>query len=345
MIICVTGANGLIGSSVCESLIAGNTVIGIDNNMRETFFGKEGSTKKQRLSLLKHKNYLQKDIDIRDKSALKDLFNSVKIDAVFHCAAQPSHDKAKEMIQTDFEINTIGTLNILEELYRTNHQGSFIFTSTNKVYGDNPNRIALTEQETRFAFKDSSFEGFTETCSTDNCTHSFFGASKLAADTYTQEYGRCLGLNTTVLRLGCVTGAHHAGVKLHGFLSFLIKSLVSTNSYEIIGYKGKQVRDQIHVNDVSGACIAILNNPTRGEVFNLGGGTENSASIIELISLISKKLHSSPTITYVDTPRIGDHICYITDTFKFRRHFPTWKISRSLESIVDELIAYELSTK
>lgn len=345
MNICVTGSCGLIGSSVCELLTTDHAVVGIDNNMRKAFFGDNGSTSTQQIRLSRHKNYTHKNIDIRNKQTIHDLFKDIHFDAIIHCAGQPSHDKAKDIINIDFEVNTIGTLNMLEAAHRTNSDAIFIFTSTNKVYGDNPNKVSLKEEKTRYIFKDSTFQGFDETCSLDNCTHSFFGTSKLAADTYSQEYGRYLGLRSTILRLGCVTGARHSGVKLHGFLSFLVKSLIQNNSYEIIGYKGKQVRDQIHADDVANACIAILSKPTKGEVFNLGGGSKNSASILELIDLISQKLHSHPTIKYTKTPRVGDHICYISDTSKFKKWFPTWRLSRSLESIVDELIAYEQSSK
>jgi CDP-paratose 2-epimerase len=345
MNICVTGSNGLIGSSVCKLFCKDHTVLGIDNNMRKAFFGEDGSTVSQLTRLSHLKNYTHKNIDIRDRHAIRGLFETMTIDAVIHCAAQPSHDLAKQMIGVDFEVNTMGTLNILEALHNTNKNGVFIFMSTNKVYGDNPNKVDIVEEKTRYVFKDSTFKGFNETCSIDNSTHSFFGASKLAADIYTQEYGHYLGLRTTVLRLGCVTGSHHAGVKLHGFLSFLIKSLIKDNAYEIIGYKGKQVRDQIHADDVATACLEILKKPTKGDVFNMGGGKKNSASILELISMVSKKTLASPRIRTLDTPRIGDHICYITDTSKFKAHFPSWRLSRPIESIVDELIAYEQSNR
>lgn len=341
MTICVTGSTGLIGSSVCNLLLKHHTIVGIDNNMRRKFFGRQGSTLSQKILLTSHPNYLHKNIDIRNKTAINTLFQTTRFDAVIHCAAQPSHDRARDIIRLDFEVNTTGTINLLEATRNNNPSAAFIFMSTNKVYGDNPNLIPLVEEKTRYSFKNPKFKGFDETCSIDYCTHSFFGASKLAADVYVQEYGRYYGLKTTVLRLGCVTGAHHAGVKLHGFLSFLIKSLVHSNSYEVIGYGGKQVRDQIHADDVASAAAAILEKPNTGDVYNLGGGYENSASILELVAMIANKLHTRPKISFIETPRFGDHICYITNYSKFQKVYPSWNISRSLERIVDELIAYE----
>lgn len=343
MNICITGSSGLIGSAASDFLLKEHRIIGIDNNMRKSYFGEQASTQAQTARLVRNPHYLHINLDIRNKIAVEELFHTYPFDVVIHCAAQPSHDRSKDMILTDFEVNTLGTIHLLDALYQTNQKASFIFTSTNKVYGDSPNTIPLKEQKTRYVFKDSTFKGFDETSSIDQCTHSFFGASKTAADIYVQEYGRYLGLKTAIFRLGCVTGAHHAGVKLHGFLSYLVKSLVHEQSYEIIGYKGKQVRDQIHAEDVARAFVEVIKNPPQGEVFNMGGGMENSASVLELISLISKKINIQPTISYNDQARVGDHICYITNFTKFRKKYPNWGISRTLESIVDELIAYEQS--
>ena len=342
MHICVTGSNGLIGSTTVEHLLKkGHQVTGIDNDMRQTFFGKEGSTQQQYKHLKKLAGYTQNNVDIRQKDALFTIFKKKRFDAVIHCAAQPSHDKAKDIPFLDFEVNALGTLNLLEATRQHCPKATFIFTSTNKVYGDNPNKLEFLETSTRFTFKNKKYKGIDESLSLDHCTHSLFGVSKLAADMYVQEYGQYFGINTAVLRLGCVTGSVHASVKLHGFLSYLVKSLVHSHSYEIIGYKGKQVRDQIHAEDVASAMVAILKKPRKASVYNLGGGQENNASILELIKIISKKIKILPTITYLDQPRIGDHICYISDTTLFQSHYPNWHLNWSLERIIDDLIAYE----
>ncbi len=342
MKICITGSLGLIGSAVALHFLGKNhRVVGIDNNMREFFFGKEGSTKEQLRILSKVEDYQHHLMDVRDKKGIDRLFKKNTFNAVIHAAGQPSHDKAMEIPIIDFETNALGTLNVLEAVKKYAPKAVFIYTSTNKVYGDNPNKVKLKELKTRYDFKDSNFKGFDEACNIDCCTHSLMGSSKLAGDIYVQEYGKNFDMKTTSFRLGCVTGKAHAGVKLHGFLSYLVKSLVHRNSYEIIGYKGKQVRDQIHAEDVAAACGEIIKRPPKGEVFNLGGGGKNSASILELIEIISKKLNTKPKITYAKKPRTGDHICYITNFSKFRKHYSNWRIKRSLDSIIDELIKHE----
>lgn len=339
MKLCVTGSLGLVGLSVVRFFISkGYEVYGIDNDMRKIFFGDEGSTE-NRLNLVSGlKGYTHFNFDIRDIKSLEELFQKEKFDLIVHTASQPSHDKAKDIPIIDFEVNALGTLNMLECTRKFCPEANFIFTSTNKVYGDNPNKIDLVEGEKRYDFKDKSFMGFDENVSVDNCLHSLFGVSKLAADAYVQEYGKNFGMKTAVFRLGCITGAMHTSVKLHGFLSYLVKSLTTEGKYGIIGYKGKQVRDQIHADDLTKAIYEVVLNPVYGEVFNMGGGKENSASVLELIDIIEKKLGKKFDISYADTARTGDHICYITDYSKFKNKYKNWKIKRNVDSIVDELL-------
>ena len=344
MKICITGSNGLIGSAAAQYFLEKKQLVfGIDNNLRSTFFGKQGSTTSVKKSLQQNAKYTHFDLDIRQTKAINALFKKHRFDVVIHCAAQPSHDKAAEIPLLDFEVNAGGTLTLLEAMRLHCPEAVFIFTSTNKVYGDKPNDLPLKELKTRYMYREKNFRGVDETLPIDQSLHSLFGVSKAAADLYVQEYGRYFGLKTTCLRLGCVTGAAHHSVKSHGFLSYLIKSLVHDNRYQIIGYQGKQVRDQLDAYDVATAMEQIIKKPGQGEVFNLGGGVENNASILDLIELISKKLSSQPKITYTDKNRKGDHLCYITDLTKFKKTYPRWKISKSLEQIVDELIAYEKS--
>lgn len=341
MKILVTGSNGLIGSTVSQYFLdKNNYVFGIDNNMRQKLFGIKANTKEQRKTLSQDKKYIHYSIDIRSMKGLEKVFKKNKYDLIVHAAGQPSHDKARDIPILDFEINTLGTLNLLELTRKYQKQAVFIFTSSNKVYGDNPNKITLIEKKNRYSYKDKRI-GIDENMSIDQNVHSLMGASKLAADIYVQEYGHYFGLKTTVLRLGCVTGCSHASVKLHGFLSFLVKSLVHSNKYEVIGYKGKQVRDQIDAIDVATAIEEIYKKPNKGEVFNLGGGYTNSASILELVKLVSKKLNTNPKLSYNLNARVGDHICYITDFTKFQNNYPKWKISKSIEEIIDQIIKYE----
>lgn len=341
MRVLITGSNGLIGSSVANFFLKrDDDVFGVDNNMRQFYFGEEATTIFQQKILEKNKNYHHFQIDIRDKEKIKEIFERYKFDLIVHTAAQPSHDKARDIPILDFEVNAAATLNLLELTRLFQNQAVFVFTSTNKVYGDKPNQIPIKENKWRYSYVDQ-INGIDENLSIDQSTHSLFGASKLAADIYVQEYGRYFGLKTTVLRLGCVTGSVHASTKLHGFLSFLIKSLIREGKYEIIGYKGKQVRDQIHANDVATAIYEIYKNPNCGEVFNLGGGLKNNASILELIRIIEKKLQIKVKTTYQKQARVGDHICYITNLNKFKRFYPKWKINKTLDEIIDEIISTE----
>jgi CDP-paratose 2-epimerase len=337
MKILITGSQGLVGYTTSQYFLEKkHHVVGIDNNMRAVFFGQAASTSSNLNKLVSNKNYTHCPFDIRDYKNIESIFKKYKFDAIIHTAAQPSHDKAKKIPMLDFEVNAMGTLNLLELTRKYCPQAIFIFTSTNKVYGDNPNKIKLKENKTRYVFADKSFVGFDEKTSIDNCTHSLFGASKLSADIYVQEYGKYFGLKTTCLRLGCITGTTHSSVKLHGFLSYLIKSLKKRRSYQIIGYKGKQVRDQIHAHDLAAAFEEVIKKPVTGEVFNLGGGPKNTISVTESIDLISKKLNIEPKISYLDQNRIGDHICYISDISKFQKKYPKWKLTYTVESIIDE---------
>lgn len=338
MKVLVTGAAGLIGSNVCQFFLRRQAeVYGVDNNMRQRFFGPEGSTRRQAEQLSQHPHYQHLQIDVRSAKQLAQKLPPTKFDLIVHCAAQPSHDKSREIPRLDFEVNVLGTLNMLEYLRLEQPQAVFVFTSTNKVYGDNPNRLPLKETALRYDYADGR-DGIDENLSVDHNTHSLFGAGKLAADIYTQEYGRYFQLKTTVLRLGCVTGAAHAGVKLHGFLNFLVKSLLKEQRYQVIGYQGKQVRDQIDAADVASLIGEIYHQPTYGEVFNLGGGRENSASILELINILQEKLQIKAKITYNDQARVGDHICYITDLSKVKKFYPRWRIRKNLTTIIDEII-------
>lgn len=337
MIILITGSLGLVGSTTTKYFLEkGHTVIGIDNNMRATFFGKDGSTNKQLKKFKISKQYHHFNADIRNYDALEKIFKKFAFDAVIHTAAQPSHDKARDIPLVDFEVNAKGTLNLLELTRIYSDKAVFIFTSTNKVYGDNPNKVALKKTKLRYAFRDKTYTGFDETTPIDDTTHSLFGASKTSADLYVQEYGKYFGLKTTILRLGCITGKLHAGVKLHGFISYLVKSLKETGSYEIIGYEGKQVRDQIHAFDLAKAFEQIIKKPNIGEVFNLGGGTENTISVLEAINLVASKLNITPKITYNPKNRVGDHICYISNIGKFQKRYPKWKLTYSIEDMITE---------
>ena len=341
MKVLVTGSSGLIGSSVVNFFLKKKaTVIGIDNNMRQKFFGKEASTLEQEKVLEKNKGYQHFQYDIRNTKKIKEIFLKNKFDLIVHTAAQPSHDKAKEIPFIDFEVNAGATLGLLELTRQFQKNAVFVFTSTNKVYGDKPNQIPIKEEQNRYVYADGR-KGIDETMSVDQNTHSLFGVSKLAADMYVQEYGKYFNLKTTALRLGCVTGSVHASTKLHGFLSFLIKSLMHDGKYQIIGYKGKQVRDQIHAGDVAAAIYEIYQKPNYGAVFNLGGGTKNNASILELIEILEKKLKIKAKIEYQKEARVGDHICYITDSAKFEKFYPHWQISKNLNEIIDEIISFE----
>jgi CDP-paratose 2-epimerase len=344
--ILVTGSSGLIGSEAVEHYDrAGAEVHGIDNNMRAVFFGPEGDTSwnLQRLMSVTRR-FTPHHIDICDRQAIFELFRHHEFDLVLHCAAQPSHDRAREIPLEDFDVNAGGTLNLLEATRRHCPDAVFVLMSTNKVYGDAPNRIPLVELETRWEYaRDEDRDGVGEECPIDRSMHSIFGASKVAADVMTQEYGRTYGLRTGVFRGGCLTGPNHSGVQLHGFLSYLVKTAAAGAEYTVFGYKGKQVRDHIHSADVIAAVDAFAADPRPGEVYNIGGGRANSASIAECFSMLEAKLGRRVRSTYDDRNRAGDHICYITDLSKFKRDYPQWSPTRSLDVILDEILTSELS--
>ncbi len=343
MKVLVTGSAGLIGSEAVEFFDGlGFAVHGIDNNMRADFFGPGGDTtwNRQRLESVCQR-YTHHDLDIRDRSAVEELFRRERFELVIHAAAQPSHDLAASRPFDDFDVNAGGTLNLLEASRRHTPEAVFITVSTNKVYGDNPNKVPLVELETRWDYADPALaEGIDETMPIDGCLHSLFGASKVAADVLTQEYGRYFGMPTAAFRGGCLTGPHHSGVELHGFLSYLVHTALREGPYTIFGYKGKQVRDQIHSADVISAFWTFAQDPRPGEAYNLGGGKANAASLLECVELIAEASGGKrPTLTYDERARIGDHICYYTDMGKFRAHFPGWKQQHDLPSIVDEMVS------
>ncbi len=340
----ITGSSGLIGSeAVAYYDAAGHNVIGVDNNMRREFFGPPGDTT-WNLQRLRNttKRFVHHDIDIRDREKVLALFRDHRFERVIHCAAQPSHDRAAAIPFLDFEVNAVGTLNLLEATRQFSPDAVFIHMSTNKVYGDAPNEVPLIEKDKRYDYaRPEDFHGIDENCRIDRCLHSLFGASKTAGDVLAQEYGRYFGMKIGIFRGGCLTGPSHSGVELHGFLSYLVHVAVTGKEYRIFGYKGKQVRDQIHSADVIGAFEEFARSPRSGEVYNIGGGRDNAASVLECIDLIEnisgRKIHW----TYVDKNRIGDHICYISDLRKLKNHFPGWSLTRSLEEIVTEMVQAE----
>jgi CDP-paratose 2-epimerase len=340
----ITGSCGLVGS---ESSIffskKGFKIIGIDNNSRRTFFGKDGDINWVRNKLRRNlKNYKHLNTDIRNFKNLKKIFLKYKqnIKVIIHAAAQPSHDWAKNKPFIDFEINANGTLNLLEltRIYCPN--APFIFMSTNKVYGDNPNYLPLKERKTRWEINSSNkySSGIDETMSIDNCTHSFFGASKSYADLIVQEYGKNIGLKTTCFRAGCITGPNHSGAKLHGFLSYLVKASLHKKSYTLIGYKGKQVRDNIHSEDLIKCFWEFYKKPTSGEVYNIGGGKFSNCSIIEALDVFEKITNIRVKRKIIKQNRVGDHIWYISDMKKFKKTYPKWKQKYSTTKIIKELI-------
>lgn len=342
--ILITGSSGLIGSEAVEHYDRqGHRVIGVDNNMRRVFFGAPGDTT-WNLERLKKvtRNFKHHNVDIRDRGALEELFRGSRFDVIVHCAAQPSHDKAREIPILDFEVNALGTLNLLEATRQHCPEAVFLFMSTNKVYGDAPNEIALKEMETRYDYaRAEDYEGVNETCRIDRTLHSLFGASKAAADVVAQEYGRYFGMKVGIFRGGCLTGPSHSGVELHGFLSYLVKVALTGGTYSVFGYKAKQVRDNIHSYDVVRAFEEFAANPRPGEVYNLGGGRQNSISMLEAIRKVEEMTGKKFQWRYVEEARKGDHICYISDLRKFQSHYPGWKITRNLDAIFEEIIASE----
>jgi CDP-paratose 2-epimerase len=343
-VVIVTGAGGLIGSEAV-GYYAGRAdlVVGIDNDMRARYFGTEASTawavdqhREQ------HPNYRHHSVDIRDEAAVTAIFAEYGTDTrlVVHCAAQPSHDWAAKEPATDFTVNANGTLTLLEATRAHAPDAVFIFTSTNKVYGDTPNRLPLVEEETRWRVEDGhpfAEHGIDESMSVDQTLHSLFGASKLAADVLVQEYGRYFGLRSAVFRGGCLTGPGHSGTQLHGFLAYLMKCTVEGTPYQVFGYKGKQVRDNIHAEDLILAFDAVYREPRVGEVYNIGGGPFSNCSMLEAITMCEGIAGRKLDWTYVDENRIGDHIWYVSDIRRFRAHYPDWELRYDVPALLRDI--------
>ena len=343
----ITGSSGLVGSETAIFLInKGFDVIGIDNNQRKKLFGKDGDTVRIKNRLLNFsKSYHHLDIDITNKFQLEKIFKKYKnkFSFILHAAAQPSHDWAKSNIIKDFNINAIGSLNMLELTRLYSPRAKFIFTSTNKVYGDNPNKLKFIEKKSRWEVDRNNkfYKGINETLSIDNCTHSFFGVSKSYADLLAQEYNNNFGMNVACFRAGCITGPNHSGAELHGFLSYLVKSCIKKKSYKLIGYKGKQVRDNIHSNDLTYAFWLYYKKPVKDSLFNIGGSRYSNCSILEAIQYVEKKLDIRVKKTYIKTPRVGDHQWYISDISKFKNSYPKFKFKYNISKILDEIIDVE----
>ena len=340
----ITGSCGLVGSESSAFFSKkGFKIIGIDNNTRKFLFGKDGDISWVKKKLKKNlKNYSHFNTDIRNYSALKKIFFKYKknIKVIIHAAAQPSHDWAKNKPFIDFDINARGTLNLLELTKQYCPKAPFIFMSTNKVYGDNPNFLPLIEKKTRWEIKDTHKykTGIDESMSIDNCTHSFFGASKAYSDLIVQEYGKNVGLKTACFRAGCITGPNHSGAKLHGFLSYLVKSSLQNKEYTLIGYKGKQVRDNIHSEDLVSCFWEFYKKPKKGEVYNTGGGRYSNCSIMEALDLVQINSGVKIKKKILKENRVGDHIWYISSMKKFKKDYPEWRQNYSTKKIILELI-------
>ncbi len=338
----VTGSSGLIGSEVCAFFHGRDYAVhGIDNNQRAVFFGPQGDTRwNQRRLAQTLANFRHHELDMRDRPGILALLRELRPQAIIHTAAQPSHDRAAAIPFDDFDTNAVGTLNLLEAARQACPEAPFIHMSTNKVYGDRPNTIPLKELPTRWEYADPAYaHGIDENFPIDQSKHSLFGASKVAADVLVQEYGRYFNMPTCCLRGGCLTGPNHTGVELHGLLSYLVKCNLENREYRVYGYKGKQVRDNIHSADVAAFMFAFAQKPRCGEVYNLGGGRENSCSILEAFELAAAATGCPSRHVYVDTNRIGDHICYYSDLRKMRRHYPDWSVAIPLPRIIDEIVA------
>ncbi|MCC2641104.1 MAG: rfbE [Nitrospira sp.] len=336
----VTGSSGLIGSEVCAYFHAQGWLIhGVDNNNRAAFFGPNGDTRwNQRRLQSDLKDFRHHELDIRNRKGVLDLIQELKPDVIVHTAAQPSHDLAAKIPFDDFDTNAVGTLNLLEATRLHTPDTVFVHMSTNKVYGDAPNELSLVEQDKRWDYASPhDFDGIDEHMRIDQSKHSLFGASKVAADVMVQEYGRYFGMKTCCLRGGCLTGPNHSGVELHGFLSYLIKCNLEGKRYNIFGYKGKQVRDNIHSLDVARFIHEFIMSPRCGEVYNLGGGRGNSCSIFEAFEMIEAISGKKMIFEYADKNREGDHICYISNLNKMTTHYPNWRITKSLKNIFEEI--------
>ena len=343
-VVIITGSSGLVGSESVEFFCKkGFDVVGIDNNLRNHFFGKDGSTIWVKKKLLnEHKNFQSNNIDIRNFNSIEKIFKiyKKKISLIIHCAAQPSHDYGKKFPILDFNVNATGTLNLLELTKRYCPDSPFIFMSTNKVYGDNPNKLKIIEKSKRWELKEKDifFKGIDEKFSIDNCTHSFFGVSKTYADLIVQEYGKNIGLKTVSFRGGCITGPNHSGAKLHGFLSYLVKSSLTKKSYTLIGYKGKQVRDNLHSFDLVNCFWEFYKKPKYGEVYNMGGGRYSNCSVLEALDIVEKLKNINIKKKIIKKNRVGDHIWYVSNTKKFKKDYPNWKQKYNTKKIIEELI-------
>jgi CDP-paratose 2-epimerase len=343
----ITGSTGLVGSEAVNFFHdKGFEVIGIDNNLRKLFFGKNGSTSWIKSKLLKrNKNFKNYNIDIRNLNSITNIFKRYKkkVSVIIHCAAQPSHDYGKNFPFLDFNVNATGTLNLLELTKKYCPEAPFIFMSTNKVYGDNPNKLKIFEKRTRWELKkkDKFYKGIKENFSIDNATHSFFGVSKTYADLMVQEYGKNIGLKTVCFRAGCITGPNHSGATLHGFLSYLVKASLKMKKYNLIGYKGKQVRDNLHSHDLVNCFWEFYKKPRYGEIYNIGGGRYSNCSIIEALKYVEEIAKINVKKKILKTPRVGDHIWYISDTSKFKKHYPRWKQRYNTKKIIEELIEHQ----
>jgi CDP-paratose 2-epimerase len=340
----VTGSAGLVGAETVRLLHGhGLEIVGIDNDMRGSFFGPDASTARSRRSLERELSaYTHIDVDIRDRAALEPLFKryGAAIVLVIHTAAQPSHDWAARAPETDFAINASATLTLLELTRTYCDQAVFILTSTNKVYGDEPNRLPLIELEHRWELPDShryGTHGIDESMSIDQSLHSLFGVSKLSADLLVQEYGRYFGLKTACFRCGCLTGPHHAGAPLHGFLAYLVKCTVNRDRYEVLGYGGKQVRDNLHARDLAQAFWHFFNEPRSAEVYNMGGGRQANCSMLEAIEMTERVVGRPLNWSYSEQNRIGDHIWWISDVRKFQSHYPGWRVTVGIEQVIEEI--------
>jgi CDP-paratose 2-epimerase len=338
----VTGSSGLIGSEAAAFFDhRGWEVHGVDNNMRRDFFGPDGDTS-WNLARLRGvtTHFTHYPLDIRDRAAMADLVGRLRPALVIHAAAQPSHDLAKDRPFDDFDVNAGGTLNLLEAVRRSCPESPFIFMSTNKVYGDAPNELPLLELDTRWEYaRPEDVHGVAESCRIDACLHSLFGASKVAADTMVQEYGRYFGMPTVCYRGGCLTGPNHSSAELHGFLAYVARCVRDGRPYRVYGYKGKQVRDNIHSYDVCTAFLAFYESPRVAAVYNLGGGRQNSISVIEAVARFEELIGKKLAYEYIDQNRVGDHICYISDLRRLKADYPGWELSRSLDDILRELAA------
>ncbi len=338
----VTGSSGLIGSEVCTHFARrGWKIYGIDNNQRATFFGPLGDTRWNQARLQATlTSFEHHELDIRNREGILKLLEEIRPTAIVHTAAQPSHDRAAAIPFDDFDTNAVGTLNLLEAVRRYCPESPFVHMSTNKVYGDRPNTIALCEEATRWDYADPAYiHGISEDFPIDQSKHSLFGASKVAADIMVQEYGRYFNMPSCCLRGGCLTGPNHSGVELHGFLSYLVKCNLEQREYRIFGYLGKQVRDNIHSEDVARFMAEFIDSPRCGEVYNLGGGKQNSCSILEAFEITSRLTGLPQRFTYVDENRIGDHMCYYSDLRKMKSHYPNWQLTHSLEDTISQIVS------